>query len=222
MNRFTLYITHKNYSSWSLRVWLLMRGFGIEFTEQMVKMDSSGKIAAMEGISGTTKVPCLVVHEAGRDLVLWESIAIMEYLADLFGDLPLWPAEMSDRAKARVLAAEMHAGFNALRSECPMNLRRPAAPFAVSEAVMADVARIEQIWQGCFDDVRHDGGAFLCGGFSIIDAMFAPVWSRIKTYQLSAHPVVDRFGAALEALPAWQEWSASAALDQSVVAADEV
>ena len=116
----------------------------------------------------------------------------------------------------------MHSGFVALRTECPMNLRRTHGPLAVSQAVMADVTRIETMWQSCFDDSKHGGGHFLFDDFSIVDAMYAPVWSRIKTYQLSTHPVIDRFGAALEALPAWHEWCASAALDQSVVDADEV
>ena len=222
MSRFTLYITHKNYSSWSLRPWLVMRGFQIAFEEQLVPFDESGRITAMDGVSGTGKVPCLIVHEPDGDLVIWESIAIMEYLAEMFGDLSLWPVAMTARAKARSLVAEMHAGFGALRSECPMNMRRPAAPFAVSEAVKADVSRIEAMWQGCFDDPVSGGGPFLFGKFSIVDAMYAPVWSRIKTYHLSNEPVIDRFGAALEALPAWQEWCASAALDLFVVEVDEV
>ena len=222
MNRITLYITHKNYSSWSLRVWLVMRTFGIGFTEQVVTLDGSCKIAAMIGVSGTAKVPCLIVHEPAGDLVIWESIAIMEYLAETFGDLPLWPAHVADRARARVLAAEMHAGFEALRNECPMNLRRPPAAFSVSDAVKADVARIETMWQGCFDDCASGGGPFLFGNFSIVDAMYVPVWTRIKTYHLSSHPVIDRFGAAVEAMPEWQKWCAAATGDRSLIALNEV
>ena len=222
MDRFTLYITHKNYSSWSLRIWLLMRVFGIDFIEKNVPMTDAGEIPDMRGILATSKVPCLIAHLPDGDLAIPESLAIAEFLAEIFTDLRLWPGDISARAKARALAAEMHAGFGALRNACPMNLRRPAAPLDVNDAVRADVRRIEGMWQACFDDPASGGGPFLMGDFSIVDAMYAPVYSRLQTYQLSNHPALDRFGAALTALPAWQEWTDGALQDKTIIMADEL
>ena len=203
MPALTLYITNRTYSSWSMRPWLVMRHFGIVFEERMTPLDAQDKVPGMRGISGTGKVPCLIAHEAAGDLVLWESLAILKYLAELFSDLPLWPADAADRARARVVSHEMHAGFAALRRDCPMNLRRPPVPLAVGGDVTGDVSRVLEIWREC---LIRSGGPFLFGGFSIADAMFAPVYSRIISYQLSSDPVVSQFGAALGALPTWQEW----------------
>ena len=176
-------------------------------------LDAQGKVPGIMRISGTGKVPCLIAQKPDGDLTLWESLAILEYLAELLGDLPLWPNRAADRARARVIANEMHAGFNALRQECPMNLRRPTVPLTVRDNVIDDVRRVVEIWREC---LARSGGPFLFGEFGIADAMFAPVYSRIISYRLSSDPVVGQFGTALSALPAWQEWAA-AAMRETVV-----
>ena len=214
MPALTLYITNKNYSSWSIRPWLVMRHFGIVFEERMTPLDAQDKVSGIRRISGTGKVPCLIAQEPDGDLVLWESLAILEYLAELFGDLPLWPGRAADRARARVIANEMHAGFTALRRECPMNLRRPPVPLAVGDDVIDDVRRVVEIWREC---LARSGGPFLFGEFGIADAMFAPVYSRIISYRLSSDPVVGQFGTALSALPAWQEWITAAMRETAVI-----
>ena len=218
----TLYITYKNYSSWSLRAWLLMRALDIPFTENLLEMTDDGRVPGMVGISPTAKVPCLVDHGMGG-LVVWETVAIAEYLDELHPDLGIWPEHVADRARARALVAEMHGGFAALRGECPMNLRRPPAPLRVSEAVRRDVARAEAIFEDCLTStMSQSGGLFLMGRFSAVDAFYAPLATRLVTYQLSDHPAVTAFMAALEGLSAWQEWHAAAMREMAIIAADEV
>lgn len=219
MTAISLYITHKKYSSWSLRIWLLMRHLDIPFTEIMVPMSDTATVPAMRSISGTAKVPCLIVDQPSESLVLWESLAIIEYLAETYGERQIWPSDASKRAVARVVSAEMHAGFVALRSACPMNLFRVATPLSVDAVVRADVGRVLDIWRELY---AQNKGPFLFGAFSAADAMFAPVYTRIKSYQLSDDPIVDRFGAALESMPAWQQWVAEAAQETNVVAANEI
>ena len=218
MTDLALYITWKNYSSWSLRAWLLMRALEIPFEEILVPMTADAELPDMAGISPTSKVPCLVDRAMGG-LTVWETVAIAEYLDELFPDRAVWPEDMEKRAAARALVAEMHAGFGALRGECPMNLRRPPAPLAVSDACHADVARIDEIF-GAF--LAQSGGPFLMGRFSAVDAFYAPVLTRIRTYQLLDSEAVKAFAAALDSLPAWQEWRAAAMVETVVVPADEV
>ena len=218
MTDLALYITWKNYSSWSLRAWLLMRALKIPFEEILVPMTDEGKLPDMTGISPTRKVPCLIDRGMGG-AVIWETMAIAEYLDELFPESGVWPEDMASRATARSLVSEMHAGFGALRSECPMNLRRPPAPLAVSDACHADVARIDEIFETFLD---QSGGPFLMGRFSAVDAFFAPVLTRIRTYQLLDSEAVSAFAAALDSLPDWQEWRAAATAETVVVPADEV
>lgn len=219
MTSYKLYITFKNYSSWSLRAWLLMRAFDIPFTEEMVPLDKHAKIPALAGVSPTGKVPCLLDGE----VTVWESLAIAEYLAEKHPTKMLWPLPEHMRSHARVISAEMHAGFGALRTACPMNIRRPLSVLAVADDVKADVARIIDIWREC---LAHYGGPFLFGHFTIADAMYAPVYSRIKTYGLArgaTHKAVTaRYGQALESMPAWQEWHEAALAETTIVPADEI
>ena len=218
----TLYITYKNYSSWSLRAWLLMQALEIPFTEKLLEMTDDGHVPGMVGISPTAKVPCLVDHGMGG-LTVWETVAIAEYLDELHPDLGVWPEHVADRATARALVAEMHGGFSALRGECPMNLRRAPAPLAVSDDVRRDVARAEAIFDSCLTSTKSQSdGLFLMGRFSAVDAFYAPLATRLVTYQLSDHPAVAAFMAALESLPAWQEWHAAAMREMAIIAADEV
>ena len=138
MSALTLYITNKNYSSRSMRPWLVMRYFGLVFEERMTPLDAQDKVPRIRRILGTGKVPCLIAQESDSDLVFRELRAILEYLVELFGDLPLWPGRVADRARARVIANEMHAGFTALRRECSMNLCRPPVPFTLGDGVIDD------------------------------------------------------------------------------------
>lgn len=222
MTDLTLYITWKNYSSWSLRAWLLMRTLEIPFKEILVPMTDMAKLPGMVGISPTNKVPCLIdrQHVLGMaGVTIWETMAIAEYLDELFPEAGVWPEDMASRATARALVSEMHAGFAALRGECPMNLRRAPAPLAVSDACRVDVARVGTIFA---ERLEASGGPFLMGRFSAVDAFYAPVLTRIRTYQLLDSEAVKVFAAALHSLPAWQEWYHAALAETAVIPADEV
>jgi glutathione S-transferase len=201
----TLVIANKNYSSWSLRPWILMRHFGIPFAETVISMAREETRADMLRHAPTGKCPSL------RDgaVVVWDSLAIIEYLAESFPDLAIWPRERAARAQARSLAAEMHSGFSALRSNLPMNMRRKPAARDFAPDVVADIARIE----AAFAHARHEfgaGGAFLFGDFSAADAMFAPVVSRLHTYAVAVSPTTRVYMNAIEGLPAYQAWLADA------------
>ena len=213
----TLYITYKNYSSWSLRIWLLMRAVEIPFEEVLVPMNDDASLPDMEGVSPTGKVPCLLDRKRG--VRIWESIAITEYLAEIFSERAIWPKGLMVRARARAHVGEMHAGFMALRSECPMNLRRRPSVIEIGEQARRDVLRAEAIFAECLD---QSGGPFLAGEFSALDAFFVPVLKRLQTYRLSEHAAVQTFAAALDGVPAWQEWHAAALAETTVIKADEV
>ena len=218
-----LIIGNKNYSSWSLRGWLAAKQSGLSFEEITVPMFGKQWDALKSEDGGTQpshgKVPILWDDEA----VVWDSLAILEYLADKVGRDRFWPKDAVARGMARSMVAEMHSSYHALRGECPMNLRRPPAPhpasFAVSNACRADVARVGAIFAGCLD---ASGGPFLMGRFSAVDAFYAPVLSRIMTYQLLDSDAVRVFAAALDSLPAWQEWRRAALAETAVIPADEV
>lgn len=218
MTDLALYITYKNYSSWSLRAWLLMRALEIPFEEIFVPMTGDAELPEMAGISPTRKAPCLIDRAMGS-VTVWETLAITEYLDELFPERGVWPEDMASRATARALVSEMHAGFAALRAECPMNLRRPPASLNVSDACRSDVVRIGAIFASCLD---KSGGPFLMGRFSAVDAFYAPVLSRIQTYRLLDSDAVKMFAASLDKLPAWQEWRSAALAETAVIAADEV
>jgi len=209
-----LVIGNKKYSSWSLRPWIAMRVKGIAFDEELIPFDFDAGNPAIKAATPAGKVPVLV----DGDLVVWESLAILEYLADRFPDAGLWPEATGQRARARSMAHEMHGGFGALRSECPMNMARAVRPIAVSDGVRSDVARIEQLWSAALD---ASGGPFLFGAFTNADAMFAPVVNRLEIYALSTHEAVSRYSAAMKALPAWAEWEAAGRAEPWIVEQDE-
>ena len=208
-----LIIGNKKTSSWSFRPWLALKVAGITFNEQLIPFDFPGGNRSIRAVSPTGRVPCLVDGE----LVIAESLAIMEYAAELAP--ALWPADRTNRARARALACEMHAGFAALRSECPMHMARDPAPLEVSDAVRADVARIEEIWDSC---LAASGGPYLFGAFTNADAMFAPVVNRLEIYALSGHEAVRSYTATMKALPAWQEWQQAGRIEPWIVAEYEV
>ena len=200
-----LFIANKAYSSWSLRPWILMRHFGLPFEEVVIPLDLPTTRVEILRHSPTGKLPAL----AAEGLVIPESLAILEYLADANPEVAVWPKDRVARAVARTVAAEMHAGYLDLRRACPMNLRRPVRRIAVSDAVQADVDRIEERG-GRAGRGYGAGGPFLFGAFSAADAMFAPVVNRFETYDLPRKPESRAYMAAMQALPAWQEWLSGA------------
>jgi glutathione S-transferase len=200
-----LVIVNKAYSSWSFRPWILMRHFDIPFTETVIPMDRAETRAEILRHAPTGKCPSL----RDGDVVVWDSLAIIEYLAEAFPDSAIWPRERAARARARALSAEMHSGFVPLRSHLPMNTRRTPSPRDLPADVVADIARIE----AAFADTRQAfgaGGDFLFSDFSAADAMFAPVVSRFHTYAVAVSPVTRTYMDAVQALPAYKAWLADA------------
>ena len=200
----TLVIGNKNYSSWSLRPWLALAHHKIPFKEVIIPIHTPVTPAAISRFSPAGKVPVLIDGEA----VLWESIAILEHLAERFPDAKLWPADFAARAHARAISAEMHGGFSALRQNCPMNLKRRKKRVLTPE-VEADVRRITEMWR----DARARFGAsgeFLFGAFSAADCMYAPVATRFVSYGIDVDPVSAAYVEAVYRLPAFREWQKAA------------
>ena len=217
MSKLQLVIGNKNYSSWSLRPWMALTMAGIPFRETVIPLDTPETAPLIAQHSGAGRVP--VLHH-GRQTV-WDSLAIMEYLAELFPEKHLWPKPLAARAIARAVANEMHAGFGALRSACPMNLRRPRRPIPMSAEVLTDVARIEHIWRGCRAKFGK-GGKFLFGRFSIADAMYAPVASRFDTYAVEVAEDTRAYMNTIMNTEAFAAWREAALKESWVVHADEV
>lgn len=215
MDRLTLYIGNKNYSSWSFRPWIAMVAAGVPFDEVLVPFDFAAGNPRFKEFSPTGQVP--VLHHGNTRI--WQSLAIIEYVAELFPEVGIWPRDRDKRAVARSISMEMLAGFRALRNACPMNIRRPKAKIALADGVMADVARIEIIWR----DLRaHSGGPFLFGAFSAADAMFAPVVNRFDIYDLVTAGDTLSYMAAVKSHPAWVAWEEAARAEPWIVAEDEV
>jgi len=211
MSKLVLVIGNKAYSSWSLRPWLLMRQAGIPFDEVRLSLYAEGAKQKILQHSPAGKVP--VLKDGG--LAIWDSLAICEYLAEKYPEKQLWPADVAGRALARAISAEMHSGFTDLRSQMPMNVRREIPGRAKIPAVAADIARIEAIWNDC--RVRNGArGAFLFGAFSIADAMYAPVVSRLRTYGVALGGAAAQYADAIHALPAMREWIAGAHAETEV------
>ena len=207
-----LVIGNKNYSSWSMRPWLALRANGIAFEEIFIPLYTGE--ADKERILGFThsgKVPALV----DADITIWDSLAIIEYVAERFPQARLWPEDRASRAHARSISAEMHSGFMALRNECGMNLHRPIRAIALSADARANVARIQEIWIECRE--RYGKlGPFLFGQFGAADAMYAPVVHRLRTYAIPVVQEAQTYMETMLALPAFQEWT-RAGLAESLV-----
>ena len=214
MSGLTLFIGNQKYSSWSFRPWIALKVKGVAFEQKLMRFDDHPERVDFHTFSDTGTVPAL--HHG--DLRISESLAILEYLADLHPEMGFWPADMAQRAKARAISAEMAAGFRPLRAECPMNFARNIRAIEVSDGVRANVRRIEQIWDQC---LSASGGPFLFGEFSNADAMYAPVVNRLEIYALSDHPAVKAYTAAMQALPAWAEWAAAGKAEPWIVPEDE-
>jgi glutathione S-transferase len=217
MSSFHLVIGNKNYSSWSLRPWMALSMAGIPFRETVIPLDHPDTARLIAEHSPAGRVPVL---RHGR-LTVWDSLAIMEYLAEQFPEKQLWPKAIAARAMARSVSNEMHSGFSALRNACPMNIRRPQKPVAMNEAVRKDIARIENIWRECRARFGK-GGNFLFGRFSIADAMYAPVVSRFETFKV---PVADDTRSYMNTIlntPAFSAWRDAALKESWTVPSDEV
>jgi glutathione S-transferase len=213
----TLVIGNKNYSSWSFRPWIALRTAAIPFEEVVIPLYEPGSKERILSFSPAGKVPVLI----DGDVRVWESLAIMDYLAERFPQAELWPKDAAPRAHARAIAAEMHAGFAPLRRHCPMNMWRPVKARELTPEVAADVKRIEAIFTECRERFGQ-GGAFLFGAFCAADAMYAPVVSRLHTYGIAVGPVAEAYKQAIMALPAWTEWRAAALKEPWVMANTEV
>jgi glutathione S-transferase len=199
-----LVIGNKNYSSWSMRPWLALRGSDIPFEEIFVPIytDDKADKDRILSFSPAGKVPILI----DGDVTVWDSLAIIEYIAERFPEAGLWPADAAERAHARSISAEMHSGFMALRSACGMNLHRPVRAIELSEDVKANVARIEEIWIEC--RARYAArGPFLFGTFGAADAMFAPVVHRFRTYAIEVGAEARAYMETMTAMPAFAEWT---------------
>jgi glutathione S-transferase len=216
-----LLIGNKNYSSWSMRPWVLMRGLDIPFDEVKLRFDFSDNSPfrqAVAQVNPAGKVPVLLLDDG---FAVWDTLAIVETLAEL--QPGVWPAATHDRARARSLCAEMHSGFGALRNHCPMNIEAQlpevgAKVWAEQPAVQRDVARIEQLWA---DALKASGGPFLFGAFGAADAFFAPVAMRLLTYALPISDTTRAYVERLRTAPGVAAWIADALLERDYIAEDE-
>jgi len=218
MSDLKLIIGNKNYSSWSLRPWIAMKQFGIEFDEELIPfhdMDAFHKEIAQ--YSGARRVPVLL-H---KDTVIWDSLSILEYLADICHNQNLWPQSLEARSHARSICAEMHSGFSALRNALPMNLRRPLENYPLTKDVQADVTRIITVWREARGNFAS-GGAFLYGDFSNADAMYAPVVSRFHTYGVAVDDDIRTYMDAVLGTSAFREWQVEGLKETWIVKEDEV
>jgi len=206
MADFTLYIGNKNYSSWSLRGWLMAKAAGIRFEEVLIRLRQPNTKAEVLRHSPSGRVPALV-H---GDVSVWESLAIGEYLAELFPDANLWPRDPGARAVARAVSTEMHAGFSALRTHFPMNMRSSFPNRASTPEVQADIDRITAIWHDCRTRFGKEGPYLFGGTFGNADAMYAPVVSRFRTYKVELDAGAQAYCETVWSFPPMQEWAAAA------------
>lgn len=208
-----LVIGNKNYSSWSLRAWLLLASFGLEFEEQLESLRQPGLQARLGQYSPTARVPVLIDSE----VVVWDTLAIDEYVSEQYLAGKGWPADVARRAKARAICAEMHAGFMGLRSELPMNCRalRTVHP---SEAAKKDIARIDDIWASCMDEY---GGPYLFGDFSIADCFYAPVVLRFRTYDVALSAAATKYQETMLKHAALNKWVEAGKAETEIVPEDE-
>jgi glutathione S-transferase len=217
MPALSLVIGNKNYSSWSLRPWLVLKQTGLEFEEVRVVLGAPDFAKQVLAFSPAGKVPALR-HGA---LAVWDSLAICEYLNDAFPEIRAWPHAAEERALARAVSAEMHSGFTALRAQMPMNVRGKDRRVKSTPELERDIARICELWRDC----REHGasrGPFLFGEFTIADAMYAPVAFRFATYGVELGPVEAGYVESLRRLPAMIEWASAAAAEKEVNAGSEV
>jgi glutathione S-transferase len=212
MVQLTLVIGNKNYSSWSLRPWLAMKQFGLEFHEIRIPLYTNGYLSKIQQYSQSGKVPVLLHNHQ----TVWDSLAICEYLAEEFPHLHWWPEEKAARALARSITGEMHSGFQNLRQNMFMNCRNRYPGKGLANGVQKDIDRIKNIWQDARQKFGFDG-EFLFGDFTIADAFFAPVVLRFLTYDVQLDDISQKYSANILALPALQEWINSAKNETEVL-----
>jgi glutathione S-transferase len=210
-----LVIGNKNYSSWSMRPWVLMRQFGIPFDEIPLKFDDHVRVIGIEQYSAAGKVPVLLVD----DMAVWDTLAIAETLAELFPQKLLWPQDPVARRLARSACAEMHAGFQFLRSQMPMNIRAALPGRGMNAEVQHDIERIVALWRTC--RATSGEGDLLFGRFTIADAFFAPVVMRFITYGVALPADAEEYVTAVRSLPAVQAWMDEALRETAIVLGDE-
>jgi glutathione S-transferase len=213
----TLVIGNQNYSSWSFRPWIAMKAAGIEFEHKVISLTDPSFKSELLRVSAAGKVPVLI----NGVLQVWESLAILEYLAERFPNGHLWPADSNARAHARAISSEMHAGFLPLRRHCPMNFWRSVNKRDMPEDVAANVRRIDEMWSDCRSRFAAKG-PFLFGRFSAADAMYAPVVSRFHTYAVEVGAEARAYMETMRSLPAWEEWERAARAEPWVIADYEV
>lgn len=212
-----LYLANKLYSSWSMRPWLVMRHIGLDFDETVIPLRQTDSKERILAVSPSGKLPCLHLDDG---TVVWDSMAIISVLADLYPDAPIWPATMAARAHAKAISLEMHAGFQALRRACPMNLKTRFKPQRFGPDVEADVMRIIDLWI----DTRARfgaGGPFLFGDFTAADAVFAPVVNRLTAYQFGLDDTARAYCEAVEGYVFYRTWWAEALREPWTIAAYE-
>ena len=220
-NTLTLVIANKNYSSWSLRPWLAMTELGLRFEERMLKFDSEDWERNIGSLSPTRRVPVLWEGTpGGAGFATFDSLAILERLAELFPAAGIWPEDAQARTRARSLTADFHAGYQALRDAMPMNIRSRHPGKGMSPAVQADIDALTAHWR-CARRRFGQGGAFLFGAFCAADAFFAPVISRFVTYEVALDADLRAYADAVLALPAMRAWTEAALLETEFVAMDE-
>lgn len=197
-----LIIGNKTYSSWSLRPWLLLKHYGISFSETLVKLDRPETTAEIKKFSASGRVPCLI----DGDLTVWDSLAIMEFLNEKFPKFQMYPADIAARARCRAVVSEMHSGFADMRNHLSFHAKKRFSGYDLKPAA-ADIARVQEIWS---EALKSSGGPFLFGAFSIADAMYAPVCGRFQTYGVPLSAELQAYCDRILALPAMKEWYAGA------------
>ena len=217
MAEVTLYIGNKNYSSWSLRGWLMLKESGLAFDEVLIPLDQSNTKTELLRLSPSGRVPALKHGE----LTVWDSLAIGEYLAEICPDKQLWPADPATRAVARSISAEMHSGFAPLRDHCPMNIRSSFPNRGVTPEVQSDINRITALWREQRRKLAPEAGPFLFGHFTVTDAMFAPVVSRFRTYRIDLDELCQAYADAVWALPSYKAWQEAAGHEPMIIESAE-
>lgn len=210
-----LIIGNKNYSSWSLRAWFLLRNAGIEFDEERILLDCDDTAQHIAQYTAAGRVPVLILDDA----TVWDSLAIAETAAERWPEKRLWPDDAAQRAHARSISAEMHSGFEVLRSHMPLNCRAMGRKVALPDELTADIDRVIHIWSDCF---HRYGGEWLFGRFSIADAMYAPVVLRFRTYGINLPDSAYVYANRLLETVAMQEWLTAAETEVEVIEREEI
>lgn len=217
MPNLTLIIGNKNYSSWSLRPWVLMKQNNIPFQEDRLALFTDEAREVLSLYNSDFKVPLL----KDGDLVVWDSLSILEYLSEQYLDNKGWPSNVKARAVARSLSAEMHSSFNCVRNELPMNCRKQFQDIQLSAGAESEIERIQMLWNTCREEFG-EGGEWLFGEYSIADAMFAPIALRLKGYNISVGEAAGTYIQSVLNQPCIKEWIEAGALETEVIEMDEI